>query len=60
LARRGHEVTVLTTLANYRTGVVPAEYHGGKRRREEIDGVRVLRVWSYFSPHRGFLRRILA
>jgi len=60
LARRGHAVTVLTTLPNYPTGVVPAEYRGGKRRREEVDGVRVLRVWSYISPNRGFLRRILA
>jgi glycosyltransferase involved in cell wall biosynthesis len=60
LARRGHEVTVLTTLPNYPTGVVPVEYRAGKRRRETIDGVRVLRVWSYISPNRGFLRRILA
>jgi glycosyltransferase involved in cell wall biosynthesis len=36
------------------------EYRGGKHRLEEIDGVRVLRVWSYNSPNRGFLRRILA
>jgi glycosyltransferase involved in cell wall biosynthesis len=60
LARRGHDVTVLTTLPNYPTGLVPVEYRAGKRRREEIDGVRVLRVWSYISPNRGFLRRILS
>jgi colanic acid biosynthesis glycosyl transferase WcaI len=47
LARRGHEVTVLTTLPNYPTGVVPEEYRHGKRRRETVDGVKVLRVWSY-------------
>src|SRR5262249_53923205 len=60
LARRGHQVTVLTTLPNYPTGIVAPEYRGGKRRQEELDGVRVVRVWSYISPNRGFLRRILA
>jgi glycosyltransferase involved in cell wall biosynthesis len=60
LAQRGHEVTVLTTLPNYPTGIVPPEYRHGQRRREIIDGVKVVRVWSYASPNKGFLRRILA
>lgn len=60
LVQRGHRVTVLTTLPNYPSGVVPPEYQGGKRRREVFDGVEVVRVWSYISPNRGFLGRILA
>jgi colanic acid biosynthesis glycosyl transferase WcaI len=60
LVTRGHRVTVLTTLPNYPSGVVPVEYRGGKRRREVLDGVEVVRVWSYISPNRGFLRRILS
>jgi len=29
-------------------------------RQEVCDGIRIVRVWSYVSPNRGFLRRILA
>ena len=60
LVRRGHQVTVLTTLPNYPTGIVPKEYRGHLLQEEEMDGVRVVRVWSYTSPNRGFLRRVLA
>jgi putative colanic acid biosynthesis glycosyltransferase WcaI len=60
LARRGHEVTVLTTLPNYPKGAVFPGYEGGQRRREVWNGVRIVRVWSYISPNKGFLRRILA
>ncbi|HEY4387956.1 MAG TPA: glycosyltransferase family 4 protein [Ktedonobacteraceae bacterium] len=60
LVKRGYQVTVLTTLPNYPTGIVPEEYRGHLLQEEERDGVRVVRVWSYTSPNRGFLRRILA
>lgn len=60
LVKRGHSVTVLTTLPNYPTGVVPPEYRGGKRRREVVDGVLVVRIWSYIKPNKGFLGRVLA
>lgn len=60
LVHRGHDVTVLTTLPNYPTGIVPAEYQHGQKQREMRDGVRVMRVWSYISPNKGFLRRILS
>jgi colanic acid biosynthesis glycosyl transferase WcaI len=60
LARRGHDVTVLTTLPNYPTGVVPEAYRHRRRRRETIDGVKVVRVWSYTRANKGFLRRIVA
>ena len=42
LAADGHQVTVLTGLPNYPTGVVPEEYKTG-RRDEVIGGVRVIR-----------------
>ena len=60
LARRGHDVTVLTTLPNYPKGAVFAGYDRGRRRLEEWGGVRVVRVWSYISPNKGFFRRILS
>jgi len=60
LANRGYGVTVLTTVPNYPSGVVPPEYRGRVIRQELCDGIRIVRVWSYISPNKGFLRRILA
>src|SRR5690242_10014538 len=60
LVKRGHQVTILTTLPNYPLGKVPAEYLSRAQRRQVRDGVSIVRVWSYISPNKGFLRRILA
>lgn len=60
LVKRGRQVTVLTTVPNYPTGIVPPEYRGRIVQEEVCNGVRVVRVWSYISPNKGFFRRILA
>lgn len=60
LVTYGHEVTVLTTVPNYPTGVVPQKYRGRLLHVEDIDGVRVVRTWSYVSPNKGFFRRVCA
>jgi glycosyltransferase involved in cell wall biosynthesis len=60
LVKSGHQVTVLTTLPSYSLGGVPPEYQHGARRREVLDGVGVVRVWSYITPNKGFLHRILS
>lgn len=60
LVQRGYQVTVLTTVPNYPIGIVPPEYRGRTVQEEVCNGVRVVRVWSYVSPNKGFLRRILA
>ncbi len=60
LVQRGYQVTVLTTVPNYPTGIVPAEYRGRIIQQENHDGVNVVRVWSYVSPNKGFLRRIIS
>lgn len=46
LAADGYEVTVLTGLPNYPTGIVPDEYKKG-HRDEWINGVHVLRCFEY-------------
>lgn len=60
LVLRGYQVTVLTTVPNYPTGIVPPEYKGKIVQQEMRDGVKIVRVWSYVSPNKGFLRRIIA
>lgn len=60
LVNLGYQVTVLTTVPGYPTGIVPPEYRGRILQEEMLDGVRVVRVWSYVSANKGFLRRILS
>lgn len=42
LVKDGHEVTVITGLPNYPTGVIPADYKKG-HRDEILNGVRIIR-----------------
>jgi glycosyltransferase involved in cell wall biosynthesis len=58
--RAGHEVTVLTTMPNHPTGVVPPEYRGRALVRERMDGVDVVRTWMYAAPNKGRVKRSLA
>ena len=60
LVTLGNQVTVLTTVPNYPVGIVPLEYRGHIIQNEVLDGVHVIRVWSYITPNNGFFRRILA
>lgn len=60
LVRQGYQLTVLTTVPNHPTGIVPPEYRDRLIQHEDHDGIHVVRVWSYASPNKGFLRRILS
>lgn len=44
LVEMGHEVTVLTGLPNYPSGIVHSNYKWGRKRRENINGVEVIRA----------------
>lgn len=57
--KRGIEVTVITCAPNFPQGKV---YEGFKNRlysSEIIDGIKVIRVWSYITANAGFLKRVL-
>jgi glycosyltransferase involved in cell wall biosynthesis len=58
-AADGDEVTVLTGMPNHPTGVLPPEYRGAIRRREQRDGYRVVRTWLYATRNEGMLRKTL-
>lgn len=45
LAKEGHEVTVLTGLPNYPSGIIDEKYTWLKNQNEEINGVKVIRSW---------------
>ena len=55
----GHSVTVITCVPNFPTGKVFKGYKNRLWRRETVDGLTVIRVWSYISANEGFLRRTL-
>ncbi len=57
LVKQGHRVTVLTAMPNYPTGKIYPGY-GGLTRREDINGVRVIRTWIYPTQSAGFVRRL--
>ena len=58
-AARGHSVAVVTCFPNHPTGELREEDRGVKRRRDEIDGIAVHRCWSYVTPNRGFVKKVL-
>ena len=56
---KGYEVTVITCTPNFPHGKV---YEGFKNKlisREEKEGIKVIRVWTYITVNEGFLKRIL-
>jgi lipopolysaccharide/colanic/teichoic acid biosynthesis glycosyltransferase/glycosyltransferase involved in cell wall biosynthesis len=59
LARRGHDVEVLTGFPNYPGGKLYPGYRIRPWRREILDGIRVVRVALYPSHDRSSWRRAL-
>lgn len=55
----GHEVTVVTCAPNVPDGVVYEGYRNRLRpQREVVDGIHVVRVWTYIAPNKGTILRI--
>lgn len=57
-AKAGHEITVITCAPNFPTGRVFEGYSNRLWHSETVEGIRVIRVWSYISRNEGFARRI--
>jgi glycosyltransferase involved in cell wall biosynthesis len=57
--RAGHRVTVVTGAPNFPSGKVFAGYRNRLFARETMDGVEVVRVWTYIAANEGFVRRSL-
>jgi glycosyltransferase involved in cell wall biosynthesis len=56
-AAAGHKVTVVTCAPNCPDGVVYKGYKNRLLRRETVDGIAVVRVWTFVAPNRGVFRR---
>jgi len=55
--KQGVEVTVITCAPNFPQGKVYDGYRNRMFQREEMDGIQVVRVWSYITANEGFLKR---
>lgn len=58
-ANLGHDVTVVTGFPNHPTGIIRPEYRGEFVKREQVEGIDLLRTWVYCAANKGFFRRIL-
>ncbi len=58
LSDRGHEVTVLTGLPDYATGLTPEEYRHGQNRDQHVCGAHIRRVFTV-ARHKGPIWRSL-
>lgn len=57
--RAGVRVTVITCAPNFPKGEVYDGYRNRLWQRETVDGIEVIRVWSYIAANAGFARRIV-
>lgn len=56
---QGDEVTVITCFPNFPSGRVFDGYKNRLRREEIMDGIRVIRVWTYMAPNQSRRKRLL-
>lgn len=57
--KAGAEVTIITGEPNFPQGKVYAGYKNHFYKKETIDGIKVIRVWTYIVPNKGILKRTL-
>ena len=57
-AKRGHKITVVTCAPNFPQGKVYDGYKNRLWQSEIMDGIHVIRVWTYIVANEGFVPRI--
>ena len=55
----GADVTILTTVPNFPHGIVHKNYKNSLFQSEIIDGVKVVRVWSFLAPNKGVFLELI-
>lgn len=58
-AKADHDITVVTCAPNYPKGKLLDGYSNKLRQVETIEGIKVVRVWSYIAANQGVARRTL-
>jgi len=57
--KEGAEITVITCAPNFPQGKVYKGFKNKLYQKSDLDGITVIRVWSYISSNKGFTKRIL-
>ncbi|MEM6615402.1 MAG: glycosyltransferase family 4 protein [Pseudomonadota bacterium] len=55
----GFDVTVVTCIPNHPFGTAYNGYRNSLFQREQVDGIDVVRVWTFLAANSGFTRRSL-
>ena len=55
----GYDVTVITCFPNFPVGRVYKGYVNKLYAKEKINGIEIIRVWSYITSNSGFVKRTL-
>lgn len=55
----GHNVTVITCFPNFPQGKVYDGFKNHRKQVDYVDGIKVVRVWSYIASNKGFAKRLL-
>ena len=58
-AKKGHDVTVLTCAPNFPNGILFKGYKNKLISSSQVNGVNIVRCWSFMSKNEGFILRIL-
>lgn len=57
--KEGAEVKIITCAPNFPHGNIYDGYKNKLYQKEDIDGIKVIRVWSYISANNGFAKRVI-
>lgn len=57
--KAGNQITVITCAPNFPQGKVYDGYKNQLYHVEYMEGIRVVRVWSYIAENKGFVKRTL-
>jgi len=57
--KSGVDVTVITCAPNFPYGKLYKGYKNKWYQKEDMNGISVIRVWSYMSSNKGFVKRVL-
>lgn len=57
--KMGHTVTIVTGAPNFPAGKVFDGYRNKLFQREELEGIRVIRVWTYIAANEGTVKRMI-
>ena len=57
--KEGYQPIVITSFPNFPLGKVFSGYRNTLYKSEEIEGIKVIRVWTLVFPNSGFIKRVL-